>query len=118
MNRTRIGMVVLGVAAAFAIALLARFLLIEPRNSQLVCSALDGPAWCPLRRALVPFYTFQGFGILSFAAGLFAAWRWNGAAAVAALMLGAVGLVLYNVELAAAGLILGLITLTREPRAA
>lgn len=118
MNRTRIGMVALGVAAAFAVALAARFLLIEPRNSQLVCSLADAPGWCPLRWALVPFYTFGGFGILSLAAGLYALWRGHAKAATAALMLGAAGLVLYNVELASAGAILGLVVLTRAPRAA
>lgn len=118
MNGNRIGMVVLGVAAAFAVALAARFLLVEPRNAQLVCSALDAPGWCPLRRVLVPVFTFQGFGILSLLAGGYAVLRWNGAAGVAALVLGAIGMVLYNVEFASAGAILGLIALTREPRAA
>lgn len=116
MDRTRIGMVVLGVAAAFALALAARFLIVEPRGAELMCGALDAPGWCPLRKALVPVFTFQGFGAASLLAGAFAVWRWSGAAGVAALVFGAAGMVLYNVEMGSVGTLLGLIALTRAPR--
>lgn len=113
-------MVMLGVAVAvvFAVALAARFFVVEPRAAQLVCSGLDGPAWCPIRKVLVPVYTFQVFGIVSMLAGGFAALRSRTAWGVAALLVGAAGMVLYNVEMASIGAILGLITITRLPRAA
>lgn len=113
-------MVMLGVAVAlvFAIALAARFFVVEPRAAQLVCSGVDGPAWCPIRKVLVPVYTFQVFGVISMLAGVFAVLRWRTAWGVAALLIGAAGMVLYNVEMASVGTILGLIAVTRLPRAA
>lgn len=108
----------LTVAFAFAAALAARFLVIEPRGAELMCSAVAAPAWCPLRIALVPVFTFQIFGLASLASGLLAVWRQHPAWGVAALVLGAFGMVLYNVELASVGTILGLIAVTRQPRGA
>jgi len=117
-NRVRIGGLLLAVAAAFALALLARFQLVEPRGAELICSGLNPPGWCPLRTALVPVFTFQGFGLASLAAGLLAMRGGSAAWGVAALLFGAAGMVLYNVEAASVGTILGLIAVTREPRAA
>jgi len=114
MSRMRLGFLAAAVAAALAAALAARFLMIEPRGAELMCSMQGAAAWCPLRAALVPVFDYQGFGIASLAFGLFAAWKRRPAWGVPALLLGAVGLVLFNVELAAAGTVLGLIAVMRE----
>ena len=58
---------------------------------------------CPLRTALVPVFTFQGFGLASLAAGLLAMRGGSAAWGVAALLFGAAGMVLYNVEAASVG---------------
>lgn len=106
---------VAAVAAVFAAALAARFLMIEPRNSELVCASGAGPAWCLLRRALVPVFTWQAFGGISMMFGLFGAARRRPAWGMVAMLFGAAGLVLYNVELASFGFILGLIAFVRRP---
>jgi len=113
-------MVMVGVAVAlvFAAALAARFFVIEPRGAELVCSGLDAPGWCPIRKALVPVFGFQVFGVVSLLAGAFAVLRRRAAWGIAALLFGAAGMVLYNVELASVGTILGLVAVTRLPRAA
>jgi len=110
----------LGVAIAlvFAAALAARFYVIEPRGAELVCSGLDAPGWCPIRTALVPVFGFQVFGVVSLIAGAVAVLRRRAAWGVLALVFGAAGMVLYNVEMASVGTILGLIAVTRLPRVA
>ncbi len=111
-------MVGVAIALAFAAALAARFFVVEPRGAELVCSGLDAPGWCPIRKALVPVFTFQLFGLVSMLAGAFAVWRGRAAWGVAALLFGAAGMVLYNVEMASVGTILGVIAVTRLPRVA
>lgn len=118
MNKNRMVMLGVAVALVFAAALAARFFVIEPRGAELVCSGLDAPGWCPIRKALVPVFTFQIFGLVSLLAGTFAVLRRNPGSGVAALLCGAAGMVLYNVEMASVGAILGLIAVTRLPRAA
>ncbi len=105
------------VAAVFAAALWLRFRVVEPRGAELMCTLADAPGWCPLRKALVPVFTFQAFGVLSLASGLLAAVKRRPAWGIPAVLLGSAGMVLYNVELGSVGLILGLIALTREERA-
>ena len=118
MNRNRLVMLGVAIALVFAAALAARFFVVEPRGAELVCSGLDAPAWCPIRTALVPVFTFQVFGLVSLLAGAFAVLRRSAAWGAAALLFGAAGMVLYNVEMASVGTILGLIAVTRLPRAA
>jgi len=114
MNRMRLGFLAAAVAVALGAAMAARILMIEPRGAELMCSMQGAAAWCPLRAALVPVFDYQGFGLVSLAAGLFAAWKHRPAWGVTALLFGAVGLVLFNVELAAAGVVLGLIAVMRQ----
>jgi len=113
-SKARVFSILAAVAAVFAAALWLRFRVVEPRGAELMCTLAGAPGWCSLRKALVPVFTFQGFGVLSLLCGLFAAWKHRPAWGVPAVLLGSAGMVLYNVELASVGLILGLIALTRK----
>jgi len=118
MSMTRMIALAAAVAAVFALALAARFGMMEPRGAGLLCRSAAAPGWCTLRGLLLPLFTVQAFGIASLAAGAFAAVRFRRGWAVPALLFGAAGMVLYNVEAASLGTILGLIALFREsPRA-
>jgi len=114
MNGIRMGFLTATVVVAFTAALAARFWMIEPRGAELMCSMSGAAAWCPLRAALIPVFDYQGFGLASLATGLFAAILCRPAWGVPAVAFGAMGLVLYNVELAAVGIILGLIAVFRN----
>ncbi|MBN2751503.1 MAG: hypothetical protein JXQ84_02230 [Rhodospirillaceae bacterium] len=114
MNTIRIGLLAVAVTTALCLALAARFWMIEPRGAELMCSSAGAASWCTIRGALVPIFTYQGFGGISLATGLFAAWKHRPAWGVLALLSGAAGMVLFNVELAAVGTVLGLIAVMRE----
>jgi len=95
-------------AAVLALAALTRYRVVEPQWITLWCASGDAPWWCPLRVALTRLFHFEVFGDLALAAGiaaLFARRRWLVATAVAA---GAAGTFLYNADMAAPALLLGL----------
>lgn len=101
------------IVAAFALAALARYGLVEPEGYGFRCAA-EGPWWCAPREALVLAFHSQLIGWLAFACGAGAFLARNRTAALAAGILGAFGLVLYNYDLSAVGLALGVLVLARR----
>ena len=107
-------------AIALALAAAARYQLVEPAALAHACSDEPGTATCRFRTLIVGLFRHQAPGWLAAAAGLTgwlltrrARWRQARAAGLLAVALGAVGLVLYSFDPAAAGLVLGAIALTR-----
>ncbi len=100
--------------AVLALAMAARYGLIEPRERGLACVEAPLPWWCGPRELLVLTSTSNGWGILALGAGVAALllrWRW---AAWIAYATGLAGLVLYDAGTAAAGLLLALVGLMRR----
>lgn len=112
----RNGLLLGGVAAASAVlaaALAVRFIVIEGTAAQ-ACIAAAPPSWCAMRHSLVQFFRAEGFGYAALAAGLLAHFGGGRVMAVAALIVGAAGLVLYNTGLASVAVLLGLLRLVRR----
>ena len=108
------------VAASLVMLLIAmalRYGVIEPREIGAACQAGLGPWWCGVRMAVVMVFqsgVLGGGSLIAAAAEVVIGDKaWGRAAAVAAMMTGAAGLVLYNAGLGGAGFLLGLITLAR-----
>jgi hypothetical protein len=100
--------------AVLALAMAARFLLIEPRDMGLACVEAERPWWCLPRDLLVLVSVNEVWGLAALGAGiggLLARPRWIAGLAFGA---GLAGLVLYNAGTAAAGLLLGIIGLLRR----
>jgi hypothetical protein len=96
----------------FALAL--RYLLIEPHEIGIACAEDNAPGWCAGRQAIVMMHIWKVWGSLGLIGGLLAisfGWRW---AIWLGLSMSLMGLVLYNSDFAAVGLML---TLLRLPRA-
>lgn len=108
----------LGTALVLAACAALRFLLIEPHEIGHLCLQDSAPWWCELRSGLAVAFRSQAFGIVSLAAGVWAWWRADARWAAAAMLIGAAGLMLYNTNLAAPGVLLGIIALAREARRA
>ena len=122
---------------AFGLALLARYLVVEPAWIAHACDPAPWSSWCAARSVLIRSFSTQALGWLSLAAGGAAAliaWRlaqpaWASAPASAAaqavgratdvlaqvaLAAGAAGLVLYCFEPSAVGTLLGALALNRD----
>lgn len=102
----------LGVAA-LALGFALRYLVIEPRSIGQTCGGVGTPWWCPLRTGLIQAHELFVYGGSALALALLAWWRDAPRLAMAGLACGGLGLVLYNTELAAAGLLLALLKLIR-----
>lgn len=101
-------------AAALALALAARYFIVEPASVGLVCDGAPRAVWwCAARLTLIETFRLGVFGIASVVAGAAALW-FGRRLAVTALALGLAGLVLYNAPLAGIGSALGLIVLARQ----
>ena len=101
---------------AVALALLLRYLVVEPAP---IAHACDPDPWsgaCALRTLLILAFVRQGIGWAAFAAGVAATMTRRRAPAYAALALGGAGLVLYSFTLSAVGALLGMLVLVREGR--
>jgi hypothetical protein len=112
--RSRIVSWLIAGAAILALALALRYLLIEPHEIGIACAGEDAPGWCAGRQAVVMMHIWQAWGWLGLAGGVLAiafGWRW---AIWLGLSMSLMGLVLYNSDFAAVGLML---TLLRLPRA-
>jgi|APFre7841882724_1041349.scaffolds.fasta_scaffold00530_16 hypothetical protein len=105
----------LAVAAAFAVALAARYGLVEPEGYGFRCES-GGPWWCGPRDALIVAFHTKAIGWFAFAAGALGLVARHRPLATAACVLGAFGLVLYNYDLAAVGFALGALVLVRRDR--
>ena len=100
---------VLSAAAALGFALLLRYGFFQSRTVGAVCLAADRPWWCEIRDALGMIHGFWIWGWAGLGcggAGFWFGWR---RALGAGLVLSIIGLVVYNTELGAAGLILSLL---------
>jgi hypothetical protein len=86
--------------------------VVEPEALAFTCRAA-GPWWCPLRAALIATFAHGVFGGVSLVTGgvSFATRRpWVAALAIS---LGFAGLILYNYEFGAVGVLLGTLRLAR-----
>lgn len=108
------------VAAALALALLARYGAIEAKSVTAACLADAKPVWCAWRTILVQVLRSPTLGVLAVGAAIMAhapvAWLRPGPLTWAALAMavGLAGLVLYTPVLGAIGLVFGLVRLVRR----
>lgn len=102
-------------AAALAAALLARHLVVESQAMGMLCDNPGGPVWCHGRQGLILLFKKDFFALASLLLGVGALFARRHAAglALAAVAFGAAGAVLYNLEWAVPGLLLGLLRAAR-----
>src|SRR5258708_6092117 len=101
----RLGWALAWTAAGLALGAALRYGVIEPRSIGQTCGGVGIPWWCLPRTGLIKaheWYLYGGSAIAAAAAG----WWRRPAWAQAALGLGGVGLVVYNTEVAAVGILL------------
>jgi len=103
----------LGVALALAAALALRFYVVEPRAVGFACQALVPPCWCGVRHAFVLSFQWGAWGGVALVLGAVALVNRSRGAAIAAMVLGAAALTLYNPETGAAGFLLGMLRAVR-----
>jgi hypothetical protein len=99
---------------ALALALVTRYVWIESTEIGLSCAAAPAPWWCEPRYVVIRIHQLDGWGMVALAAGLsslLTRWYWL---ALVALVVGMIGLVLYNTGLAAVGLLAGLLLILRR----
>jgi len=106
-------LVLVSLATLAALCLAVRFTIIEPREAALACASPSDPWWCAAREPLVWLFAHRVPGFVSVGAGLRAVLGGGRASVLAATLAGAVGLALYNAELGAVGLALGLLRASR-----
>ena len=95
------------------VALALRYLVIEPHEIGMACAADAAPWWCTPRQAVVLMHIWVVWGwagLIGGGLGLVFRWRW---AIWLGFVMSLMGLVLYNADLAAVGLML---TCLRLPR--
>jgi hypothetical protein len=105
---------ILAALAVLALAMVVRFLVIEPRGIGIACLSAPVPWWCGPRDVVVAISRRGGWGMAALLAGILAlitGWR---PLAMTAFALGLWGIVLYNAGAAAFGLIFGLLKLVRR----
>ena len=98
-------------AGALGIALWARYGLIEPVSMATTCNATSMPMRCIVRDYVIVTTIFPLWGYIALAAGLSALLMRRFDLTLLALVAGAIVLVLYAGASAAAGFLLGWITL-------
>ncbi len=99
---------------ALTLALVTRYVWIESTEIGLACAALPPPWWCEVRYGVIRIHQENGWGLVALAAGLIAlVTRWY-PAALLSLVVGLIGLVLYNTGLAAVGLLAGFLPILRS----
>jgi hypothetical protein len=101
-------------AAALGLALVARYLWIEPREMGLACAAVPPPWWCAPRLMAVTVHQWNGWGLTALIAGILALLFRVYWLALIGLVAGLMGLVLYNAGLAAVGLLAALMLIVRR----
>src|SRR5438128_12529956 len=99
----------LWIAAGIGLGAVLRYAVIEPRRIGQTCGGIGIPWWCLPRTGLIKAHEWYVYGGSAIAAAGLAWWRGRAGRAQAALALGAVGLVVYNTEVAALGMLLALI---------
>lgn len=102
-------------AAVLAVAMQAiRLLLVEPDEVARSCVAQAGQWFCPMRDFVVQGFVHKWYGTVSLIAAVLA---WLGGwavCAVLAMITGMAGVVLYDFDMAALGLLLGALLLMRH----
>lgn len=108
----------LAVTAVAALALVARFGVLENPALAHGCSVADAaaPAWCVLKAVLVELFTDQRIGWFSLACALPAFVSSHRGLAWAACLAGVAGLVLYSQDPAAVGVLSAALVLLRPPQ--
>ncbi len=106
-------MLAAAVPAAAAVAYALRIGLIEPEAFGQLCAGSPAPGWCWPRALLIDAIHSGVLGAGAFALGALATFRRKPGVAAAAAALGAVGLVLYDADAGAVGLLLGMLALAR-----
>ncbi len=101
---------------ALALALLARYLVVEPAPIAHDCDPRPWSGLCTLRTLLIASFSTQGLGWVALAAGVVATLLRSRRLAQLALFFGASGLVLYSFESSAVGALLGMLVLVRVRR--
>ncbi len=114
-NRTQTGVFFLAILLCVGL-LLFRWFAIENHPLGESCEAGQGPWWCIIRHGIIQIFVREGFGLTSLLAGLAAFIIGSRRLAMAAVLLGAAGLVLYNVNYASLGALIGLVQLARPQK--
>ncbi|MES1989610.1 MAG: hypothetical protein V4441_01505 [Pseudomonadota bacterium] len=100
--------------ASLGAAIALRYLVIEPHDIGFACADTVTPWWCTPRQGVVMMHLWKAWGWLGLGGGVLGlafGWRW---AVWLGYVMSLMGLVLYNADLAAIGLVL---TCLRLPRA-
>jgi hypothetical protein len=101
-------------AGVLALAFLLRYALIEPHSIGIACGEDAAPWWCAPRQAIVLMHAWFVWGWLGLLGGVLAlvfGWGW---ALRIGFAMSLMGLVLYNADYAAPGLVLTLLRLPRS----
>ncbi|MEZ5647557.1 MAG: hypothetical protein R3E60_01040 [Alphaproteobacteria bacterium] len=93
--------------------MLFRWFVIESHTLGQLCETGQGPWWCWIRHGIIQIFVREGFGFSSLIAALVGFTLNNRHLAMMAMLLGAAGLVLYNVNFATLGVVVGFIQLAR-----
>ncbi len=101
------------IAAVFALAAGARYLLVQPPDVAHACEAAAVSGWCMLRMLVIRSFANFGLGYAAMAAIVLTLFTWNRLIAWAAAMIGAAGLILYCYEPAAVSFVTGVLVLAR-----
>jgi hypothetical protein len=96
-------------ALVLVAAMVLRYQLVEPPSWAVQCAAQPDELACRLRATLIRMFTGQRLGWFALAAGVLAWPGRNVLVAGLAIAGGAAGIVLYSVEPAAAGWLLGML---------
>jgi hypothetical protein len=112
-NRKQIFTCMFFLAGALGFSLWARYGLIESSSVATLCNATSVPLRCTVRNYVIAGTALPLWGYVALAAGALAVFVRRLDVTVLALVAGAIGLVLYAGETAAAGFLLGWITLAR-----
>jgi DNA-binding LytR/AlgR family response regulator len=101
------------VAAVFALAAAARYLLVQPPEVAQACEAAAASGWCPVRMLVIRSFSSFGLGYAAMAAIVLTLFTWSRVVAWIAAMIGAAGLILYCFEPAAVSFVTGALVLAR-----
>jgi hypothetical protein len=101
------------VTAAVTVAI--RAYVIEPQHLHLECTTNPDTPFCGLRQALIVGFVWNVYSLTSLALGVLAIALRSRACAWGAIVLGIVGALLYRIEFAALGLLLGALAAARPP---
>ncbi len=101
------------IAFCGALALLARYELVEPARMGLLCDSGTGPWWCMVRLGIIKSFATFGLGYLCGAAVVLVLLTRNPRSALFAAIVGAIGLALYCQEPAAISFTVGILVLAR-----